>query len=66
MTTTMSFRDQVMAVRGLLASGVAERAIRNSGEAATREGLITAVQPFRKGDGSYAFRNEWRFLVSEL
>lgn len=65
-TTTMSFRDEATAVRGLLASGVAERAIRNSGEAATREGLITAVQPFRKGDGSYAFRNEWRFLVSEV
>ena len=56
-TTTMSFRDEATAVRGLLASGVAERAIRNSGEAAIREGVITAVQPFRKGDGSYVLRN---------
>ena len=64
--TTMSFPDEVTAVRGLLASGVAERAIRNSGEATTRDSLVKAIQSFRKGDGSYAFRNEWRFLVSRV
>ena len=30
----MKFADEATALRGLLASGVAERAIRNSGEAA--------------------------------
>jgi SAM-dependent methyltransferase len=64
--TTMSFSDNETAVRGLLASGVAERAIRNSGEPAVRQGLTAAIAPFRKGDGSYAFRNEWRFLVSRV
>lgn len=65
-TTTMSFQDEATAVRGLLASGVAERAIRNSGEPAVRDGIIAAIKPFRKGDGSFAFCNEWRFLVSRV
>lgn len=64
--TTMLFPDEATAVRGLLASGVAERAIRNSGETAVRQGLTKAIQAFRKSDGSYAFRNEWRFLVSRV
>jgi SAM-dependent methyltransferase len=64
-TTTMSFKDAPTAVRGLLASGVAERAIRHSGEAAVARGLGEVIKPFRKSDGSYAFRNEWRFLISK-
>ncbi len=64
--TTMSFPTETMAVRGLLASGVAERAIRNSGEMAVRKGVTEAIQSFRKRDGSYAFRNEWRFVVSRV
>jgi hypothetical protein len=62
--TAMSFPDEATTVRGLLASGVAERAIRNSGETAVRGGLTEAIQPFRKSDGSYTFSNEWRFVVS--
>ena len=65
-TTTMSFPDEATAVRGLLASGVAERAIRNSGETAVRQGVAEAIRPFRKSDGSYAFRNEWLFEVSRV
>jgi hypothetical protein len=60
----MPFPDEATAVRGLLAPGVAERAIRNSGEEAVRRGLIEAIRTFRKSDGSYEFSNEWRFLVS--
>lgn len=62
--TTMRFPDEATTVRGLLASGVAERAIRNSGEDAVRKGVSDAVRPSRKGDGSYEFKNEWRFLLS--
>jgi SAM-dependent methyltransferase len=62
--TTMSFPNEVTAIRGLLASGVAERAVRNSGEAAVRQGVIEAIKAFRKSDGSCAFSNEWRFLLS--
>jgi hypothetical protein len=62
----MSFPDETTALRGLLAPGVAERAIRNSGEAPTRQGDGKAIKPFRKTDGSYVSRNEWRFLVSQV
>ncbi len=64
--TTMQFPDEAMAVRGLLASGVAERAARNSDEDAVRTGIADAIRTFRKDDGSYEFRNEWRFLLSRV
>jgi SAM-dependent methyltransferase len=63
-STTMTFPDEATAIAGLLASGVAERAIRNSGEAAARKAFAEAIAAFRKGDGSYSFINEWRYLVS--
>jgi SAM-dependent methyltransferase len=63
-TTTMAFPDESTALRGLLASGVVERAIRNSGEEAVRKGVGEAIRPSRQADGSYAFNNEWRFLVA--
>ena len=62
--TTMRFPDEATALRGLIASGVAERAVRNSGEAALRSGIAEAIRPRRNADGSYAFDNEWRFLIS--
>jgi SAM-dependent methyltransferase len=62
--TTMGFPDEATALQGLLASGVAERAIRTSGEAALRSGIAEAIRPRRQADGSYTFSNEWRFLVS--
>jgi SAM-dependent methyltransferase len=62
--TAMRFPDEETTVRGLLASGVAERAIRNSGEDAARKGVSDAVRQSRKADGSYEFNNEWRFLLS--
>lgn len=63
-TTTMRFPDEATTVRGLLASGVVERAIRNSGEDAVRKGVSDAIRPARKGDGSYEFKNEWRFVIA--
>src|SRR5262249_20917443 len=53
--TAMRFPDEATALRGLLASGVAERAIRNSGEDAVREGVGNAIRPSRRSDGSYVF-----------
>ena len=63
-TTVMSFPDEPYAIRGLLASGVAERAMRHSGEEAVARSVSEAISPFRQRDGSYRFSNEWRFLVS--
>ena len=63
-TTVMRFPDEETALRGLIAAGVVERAIRHSGEDAVRTGIAAAIRPFRRDDGSYAFSNEWRFLVA--
>ena len=65
-STTMSLPDADTAVKGLLASGVAERAIRTSGEAAVRASVTDAIQAARKSDGSYAFSNEWLFLLCRV
>jgi SAM-dependent methyltransferase len=64
--TTMRFPDEATATTGLLASGVVERAIRTSGEEAARKGVNGAIQNSRKSDGSFEFKNEWRFLVSRV
>ena len=62
----MHFPNESTALRGLLASGAVERAIRTSGEDMVRGGIADAIRPCRQSDGSYAFANEWRFLVSRV
>jgi SAM-dependent methyltransferase len=65
-TTTMHFPNETTALRGLLASGAVERAIRTSGEDMVRGGIADAIRPCRQSDGSYAFTNAWRFLLSRV
>jgi SAM-dependent methyltransferase len=60
----MSFADEATALRGLLAAGPATRAIGHSGDDAVCKGIADAILPYRKGDGSYLMRNEFRYLVS--
>jgi SAM-dependent methyltransferase len=64
--TSMRFPDEASTVRGLLASGVAERAVRNSGEEAVSKGVKEAIRAARKDDGSYVFSNAFCFLVSRV
>jgi SAM-dependent methyltransferase len=65
-TTTMHFPNESTALRGLLASGAVERAIRTSGEDMVRGAVADAIRPCRQSGGSYAFSNEWRFLLSRV
>lgn len=65
-TTTMTFPDEATAMRGLIAAGVVERAIRHAGEEAVRAAIREAIGPRRQADGSYAFTNEWRFLLTQV
>jgi hypothetical protein len=60
--TLMRFPDEARTARGLLASGVAERAVRNS----VSKGVKEAIRAARKDDGSYVFSNAFRFLVSRV
>ena len=60
----LSFADQSSAVRGLLAAGPAVRAIRHAGEEAVRDAVRQAIAAYRQQDGSYAFSNEFRYVVA--
>ena len=60
----MTFRDEAAAICGLLASGPATRAVQHSGEEAVRKGIAEAIAPYRKLDGSYVLRNEFKYVVS--
>jgi SAM-dependent methyltransferase len=65
-TVVFPFADEETALCGLLAAGPAIRAIRNSSETEARKGVSEAIRPYRKSDGSYALKNEFRFLVSRV
>lgn len=64
-TTLMKFPDEQTAVRGLLAAGPAVRAIEVSGEDAVAAAVSRAIAPYRLPDGSFALRNEFRFIVAK-
>jgi SAM-dependent methyltransferase len=63
-TGNWEYADLDTALRGLLAAGVAERAIRHSGEAAVRTSVIDALAPFRLASGGYRLENEFRYLLA--
>jgi SAM-dependent methyltransferase len=65
-TVVFGFADDETAVRGLIAAGPAIRALRHSGEEATRRAIADAIKPHRKPDGSYALANEFRFVVASV
>jgi len=56
--------DLPIALRGLRSSGVAARAIENSGAQAVDEAHTKALAPFRQSDGSYRIGASFRCLVT--
>jgi SAM-dependent methyltransferase len=52
------------ALRGLGSSGVAARAIENSGEEAVSQAHTTALEPFREKDGGYRIGASFRWLAA--
>jgi SAM-dependent methyltransferase len=58
------FPDQETAIRGLLSSGQAVRAINASGELAVSAAALEAIAPYRASDGSYTLRNKFRYLLA--
>jgi hypothetical protein len=59
-----SYPDEATAVRGLNSSGVAKRAMDNSGEAAVSEAHRQALGPFRQTDGGYRIGASFRCLLA--
>jgi hypothetical protein len=58
------FPDEETAIRGLLSSGQAVRAINASGESAVSAAAREAIAPYRASDGSYTLRNKFRYLLA--
>jgi SAM-dependent methyltransferase len=52
------------AVRGLISAGPGVAAIRHSGEAALREAVTRALQPFTSRTGNVRLENDFRYLVA--
>jgi SAM-dependent methyltransferase len=57
------YADDATAVRGLLSSGPAVKAIEHSGEAAARDAVLAAIEPFRTADGGYRLENTFRYAI---
>jgi SAM-dependent methyltransferase len=60
------YQDEKTALRGLLSSGPAIRAIQINGEAAVRQVLLNALAPFKTGSGGYHLRNSYRYMIATL
>lgn len=57
--------DQPTLERALLAPGGVRSAVHHAGEDAVRAAIVEAAAPFRRPDGSYAFRNRFNFVIAE-
>jgi SAM-dependent methyltransferase len=58
-----SYPDVETALRGLLSSGPAVKAIEHSGEAAARGAVAAAIEPYRRAEGGYRLENTFRFAI---
>jgi hypothetical protein len=59
-----TFSDLESALTAMLAAGPAIKAIRSAGEAATRDAVAAAIEPFRQPSGGYAIGSAFRYLVT--
>jgi hypothetical protein len=59
-----TYPDLGTALRGLLSSGPAVKAIQASGEDAARRAVETAIAPFREASGGYSIGCAFRYLIT--
>jgi SAM-dependent methyltransferase len=57
--------DRSTLERGLLSAGNLRPIVEHLGEPAVAEALAEAAAPFRRADGSYAFRSTFRWVLAE-
>lgn len=58
------YPDEPTALRGLLASGPAIRAIQAQGEDAVRAAIVKALAPFKTRSGGYVLSNSFRYMLA--
>ena len=59
-----TFPDLESALTALLSSGPAIKAIRSAGEAAARDAVTAAIEPFRQPSGGYVIGSAFRYLIT--
>lgn len=59
------YPDEQTALRGLLASGPAMRAIQHKGEEMVRDAILDALVPFRTSSGGYRLSNGFRYVLAD-
>jgi hypothetical protein len=59
-----TFPDIDAALRALLSSGPAVKAIQTSGEDAVRRAVETTIEPFRRSSGEYSIGSAFRYLIT--
>jgi SAM-dependent methyltransferase len=58
------YPDTQTALRGLLSSGPAIRAVEHAGEATVREVILEVISPFRTVSGGYRLKNTFCYLIA--
>lgn len=56
--------DKESVLRGVLSAGLTTLAIRHSGEEKVRAAIDEAISPYKQPDGSYKFKNKFRYVIS--
>lgn len=58
------YRDDETALRGLLSSGPAIRAVQVQGEDVVRRAILDALAPFKTSSGGYHLSNSFRYMIA--
>lgn len=58
------YPDEPTALRGLLASGPAIRAIQVNGEDVVRDAILNALAPYKTPSGGYYLTNSFRYMIA--
>lgn len=58
------YPDEPTALRGLMASGPAVRAIQANGEDVVRAAILNALAPFKTRSGGYHLSNSFRYMIA--
>jgi SAM-dependent methyltransferase len=60
------YPDEKTALRGLLSSGPAIRAIQHAGEEVVRDVVLSVIAPFKTNSGGYRLKNNFRYMIAKV
>jgi len=60
------YPDEKTALRGLLSSGPAIRAIQHTGEDVVRDLVLSVIAPFKTDSGGYRLKNSFRYMIAKV